>query len=67
MEEKREKIAIILTRKQLAERLLVSETTISNYEQQGLPVEFRLSGRWPRYDFKKCMKWIHKNGREKTK
>lgn len=53
----------LLTKQELANRLGVTVQTITRYQGMGMPVAFRLGGRWPRYKLNDCVAWIE--GREK--
>jgi phage terminase Nu1 subunit (DNA packaging protein) len=53
----------LLTKQELANQLGVTVQTISTYQRNGMPVAFRLGGRWPRYKMAECIAWIE--GREK--
>jgi phage terminase Nu1 subunit (DNA packaging protein) len=53
----------LLTKQELANRLGVTLQTITRYQREGMPVAFRLGGKWPRYKLEDCLAWI--NGREK--
>lgn len=48
---------MILTRKQLAEKLQVHVTTIDNYERKGMPV-LRVKKIDPRYNWEEILKWL---------
>lgn len=54
---------ILLTKRQLAAFLNVSEKTIETWEKGGMPVAFRIN-RMARFDRKNCLEWLQKKSVE---
>ena len=60
-----ERMEKLLTRKQLAEKLQVSDMTIHRYVKQGMPY-LRVGNKLMRFDFEKVKEWLQEQNRKSS-